>query len=180
MKASASLPANTDKMIANQRYNKETIDAYQKKAQMHAKREQLSEAQKTSILADWASRYGRGRAKIGLPPEVMHEDIGKRHIEEVQNNAKYIGEILGEVTTCDLGNVIHAAKMRRQADAHASRAKAIRDQLKAEVRRAKAAQNSCNKFGVKNISAPIGDQKAQSITCVIRDQDTQDGGKKGR
>lgn len=108
----------------------------------------------------------------------MPDEVGNRHIEDIQHNARYVGEILGEVTVCDLENVIHAAKIRRLAEAHANRAKAIRDQLRAEVRRAKVAQNSCKQFGVKNLSAAIGDQKAQAITCVIRDQDTGDGGTK--
>ena len=90
------------------------------------------------------------------------------------------GGILSEVLECDPENVIHAAKIRRLADEHAKRAKAIRDQLRAEVRRAKAGENSCNKTGVKSISAAIGEQKAQAITCIIRDRDTEDGGKKGQ
>jgi hypothetical protein len=110
----------------------------------------------------------------------MSEEEGSRHIDDIQHNARYVGEILSEVAECDTDNVIHAAKIRRLAEAHAKRAKAIRDQLRAEVRRAKVAQNSCKQFGVKNLSAAIGDQKAQAITCVIRDQDTSDGGKKGQ
>ena len=156
------------------------MDTYLKKAHKQAKREQLTETQKSSILADWASRKGKGRAKAGLVPAKMPDEEGSRHIDDIQSNARYVGEILSEVTVCDLENVIHAANIRRLAEAHAKRAKAIRDQLRAEVRRAKVAQHSCKQFGVKNLSTAIGDQKAQAISCVIRDQDTGDGGEKGR
>ena len=93
----------------------------------------------------------KGRAKRDLPQAEMPEATDQQHIDEIQNNAIHIWEILCDVDTCDLGNVIHAAKVRRLADIHASRAKAIRDQLKVEVRKAKAKQNSCKQFGVKNL-----------------------------
>ena len=110
----------------------------------------------------------------------MTEDEGSKHIEDIQSNARYVGGILSEVTECDPDNVIHAAKIRRLAEAHAKRAKSIRDQLRAEVRKAKAGKNSCNKTGVKSLSAAIGDEKARAITCVVRDRDTDDGVRKVR
>lgn len=110
----------------------------------------------------------------------MPDGTGELHIEEAQTNAIQMGEILTQANMCDLDKVIHAAKLRRLAEAHASRAKAIRDKLRAEVQNAKATNKSCKKFGVKNLSAAIRDQKAQALTCVARDRDTKDGGKKGQ
>ena len=155
MKASASLQTDDRKKIANRRFNNETLESYRRQAHKQAKREQLTQTQKTSILADWTSRRGKGRAREGLVPAKLPDEEGSRHIEDIQSNARYVGEILSEVAECDPDNVIHAVKVRRLADAHAKRAKSIRDQLRAEVRKAKAAQNSCKRSGVKSLSAAV-------------------------
>ena len=84
MKATASLPPNVEKKIANRRFNNEALDTYLKKAHKQAKREQLTEIQKSRILADWASRKGKGRAKAGLVPAKMPDEEGSRHIDDIQ------------------------------------------------------------------------------------------------
>ncbi len=52
--------------------------------------------------------------------------------------------------------------------------------LRGEVQKKRRHKHGCNKQGVKHLSKAIGDQQAKALMCVARDQDTEDGGKKGQ
>ena len=84
-----------------------------------------------------------------------------------------------QVQTCDIKNIIHAAKMARIAEAHIQKAKSYMAKMKEEVKKVRKEQNSSTKVGVKNLSRAIGDDQAQPLIVVERDCDTKDGGEKG-
>ena len=76
-------------------------------------------------------------------------------------------------------NIIHAAKITRMGEMHILKAKAMIGKLKSEITKVRRAANSSKIDGVKHLSKAIGDKPAKPLTCVVRDRDTADGGKKG-
>ena len=70
-------------------------------------------------------------------PEADASQTIEKHIAEVQQHAIEAHEMLQEMQQCDLGNVIHAAKITRLGEAHIRRAKGIRGKLKDEIAKIK-------------------------------------------
>ena len=91
-----------------------------------------------------------------------------------------IAEALQSFETCDQSNVIHAAKITRIGEAHKQSATQYLARVKNEVDRQKRDRNSCTKSGGKHLSAAISEQKGKPMTNIVRDRDTDDGGKKGQ
>ena len=85
-----------------------------------------------------------------------------------------------EISKCDLTNIIHSAKISRIAAQHIEKAKSQEARAKAEVSKSTKERNSDVKDGLKFIAKHIGDQGAKPLTCVERDRDTADGGKKAK
>ena len=76
--------------------------------------------------------------------------------------------------------MIHAAKITRIGEAHKQSAKNYLARVKNEVERQKRERNSCTKSRGKHLSAAISEQKGKPMTNIVRDRDTDDGGKKGQ
>ena len=130
------------------------------------------------IAESWKQTVSK-KAKQPKEGEACSKEEAETHVEEVQQYATEFTEILDQVHTCSLDNVIHAAKLKRLGDMHEARAKAIRMKLRGEVQKARRHKNCCSKHGVKNLSKTIGEQQAKCLMCVARDRDTEDGGKMG-
>lgn len=90
-----------------------------------------------------------------------------------------IQEHLIQISECKIDNIMHVAKVQRLGEQHIQTAKHLASKAKAEVMRAKRGVNSSKKDGIKHLSKGIGNQPAKPLTCVKRDRDTPDGGKKG-
>ena len=108
------------------------------------------------------------------------EAILIERIDEVQNQAIEFKEMCEEAVKCDLTNIIHSAKLKRLGELHIKRAQSLIANTKGEVTKARRDANISKAHGIKNMSKAIGDPQAKPLTCVCRDQDTQDGGTKGR
>ena len=87
--------------------------------------------------------------------------------------------MLEQIKKVHLAKPFCSAKLTRYGELHNGKAKAYNVKLKAEIRKAKKTANDCKAKGMKNISRAICEQPAKPLTCVCRDRDTADGGKKG-
>ena len=87
---------------------------------------------------------------------------------------------MGQFATCDLSNVIHAAKIARLGEAHKQKAQAYLAKPKGEIAKDSRERNICSRNGGKHLSAAISEQKGKPMTNMCRDRDTDDGGKKGQ
>ena len=62
--------------------------------------------------------------------EACSKEEAEKHVEEVQQYATEFSELVEQVNTCSLDNVVHAAKLKRLGDMHEARAKAMRSKLR--------------------------------------------------
>ena len=120
------------------------------------------------------ARRKKGKAKT--KEEIAGEASNK--VDEVQKYGAEVKEILEQIGTCDLENVIHAAKIARYGEVHTRMAQSYIARAKGEVEKAKRENNSKGTDGGKQLARAIGDPAGKSLTCVCRDQDTNDGGNK--
>ena len=71
-------------------------------------------------------------------------------------------EALELFETCDLSNLIHAAKITRLGEEHKQKAQAYLTKVKGEVDKQKRERHTCTKSGGKHLSAAIDNQKRQT------------------
>lgn len=63
----------------------------------------------------------------------VDDDLFNKQLSEIQKAAQDIYDMIHEVKTCDVGNIIHTATLQRIAEAHADQAKQLRDRLANET-----------------------------------------------
>ena len=80
---------------------------------------------------------------------------------------------------CDVGNVIHAAKIMRIADEHVKKTQTYRAKMAHEGTKVRREINSDKTQGGKHLSKAIGSKASQPLVMVERDRQTKDGGKPG-
>ena len=137
----------------------------------------MSQFQKDQIKDNWINVSVRGKKGKAKTKEEIAEQAGDK-VEEVQKLGAEIKEILEQIETCDLANVIHAAKIARYGEVHTRMAQSYIARAKGEVEKAKREDNSKGTDGGKQLARAIGDPAGKPLTCVCRDQDTNDGGTK--
>ena len=99
---------NTEKNEADAKLNAITCEAYNNLAEEVGKSKQLSEQQKNRSA--WiGTKPSREKRKL-KQPQTDSDQITEKHVAEVQLHAKEVQEMLQEFGTCDLSNIIHAAK----------------------------------------------------------------------
>ena len=147
---------------------------YQELAGRRSKREKLTQIQKDQIHKSWSDKSSTQKRKEAghIEPQV---DI---KIEEMQKLGSEVKEVLEHFETCDLSNVIHAAKITRLGEAHTQKAQAYLAKVKGEIANSTRERNTCAKYGGKYLSAAISEQKGKPMTNIVRDQDTDDGANK--
>ena len=96
---------------------------------------------------------------------IKPEEWAEKQIEEVLNAAIEVSEMLAEVRTCNVDNVIHTAKLTRLNESHTAKAKTYTTRQREEVRKAKRHQNDSKDKALKHIPNTIGEA---ARVCVQR------------
>lgn len=86
--------------------------------------------------------------------DIKPEELVETQIAEVLNAANEVFEMLAQVRTCNVDNIIHPAKMIRLSETHKAKAKTYTARQREEVRKAKRQQNDAKDKGSSTCPKP--------------------------
>ena len=93
-----------------------TLKSYIQLALKLSKKSQLNDTQKEQVMKQWVSLN-----RIYLDEKgnsIRPQEWAEKQVDEVFNPATEGSEMLTHVRSCNVQNVIHAAKLRRIGEAH--------------------------------------------------------------
>ena len=142
------------KKEANVDTNQRTLEAYKALARNISRKEELTEIQKEQIMDNWIRDNVKGKKMKTKTKEEIAKQAAEK-VDEVQKLGAEIKEILEQIDTCDLANVIHAAKIARYGEVHTRLAQSYLGKAKGEVHKAKKESNSAGNDGGKQLARAI-------------------------